>query len=74
MNAIASSVGNIVKMISAQPRPFYIDDGIKLDFCYTGYGDPSGHSLRPFVFYVLLLDTIIFKKFKFEEKYELVQN
>ncbi|CAK79029.1 unnamed protein product (macronuclear) [Paramecium tetraurelia] len=68
MNALASSLGNLVKMIAAQPRPFYIDDQIKLDFCYTGYGDPSGHSLRPFVFYVILLETIVCKKYKPDQK------
>ncbi|CAD8094070.1 unnamed protein product [Paramecium primaurelia] len=74
MNALASSLGNLVKMISAQPRPFYIDDQIKLDFCYTGYGDPSGHSLRPFVFYVLLLETIVCKKYQLEQKQLINEN
>ncbi|CAD8188661.1 unnamed protein product [Paramecium pentaurelia] len=73
MNVVASSIGNLIKMISAQPRPFYIDDQIRLDFCYTGYGDPSGHSLRPFVFFVLLFETILCQKYFYENNVFLNQ-
>lgn len=72
MNALAASAGNLIKMIMTQPRPFYIDSEIKLDFCYTGYGDPSGHSLRSFVFYAILLETIILRKYDHDSNTESV--
>ncbi|CAK93811.1 unnamed protein product (macronuclear) [Paramecium tetraurelia] len=67
MNAIAAAFGNLIKMVMTQPRPFYLDPQIKLDFCYTGYGDPSGHSLRSFVFYAILIETIVLKKYNHSE-------
>lgn len=30
-----------------------------MDFCHIGYGNPSGHSLRIFVFYIILFRTLI---------------
>ncbi|CAD8095219.1 unnamed protein product [Paramecium primaurelia] len=67
MNAIAAAFGNFIKMVMTQPRPFYLDPQIKLDFCYTGFGDPSGHSLRSFVFYTILIETIILQKYNIQE-------
>ncbi|CAD8195451.1 unnamed protein product [Paramecium pentaurelia] len=74
MNAIAAAFGNLIKMVMTQPRPFYLDPQIKLDFCYTGYGDPSGHSLRSFVFYAILIETIVLKKYNNQENTTLLES
>ncbi|CAD8189872.1 unnamed protein product [Paramecium octaurelia] len=74
MNAIAAAFGNLIKMVMTQPRPFYLDPQIKLDFCYTGYGDPSGHSLRSFVFYAILIETIVLKKYNNSENSTLLDS
>ncbi|CAD8187597.1 unnamed protein product [Paramecium pentaurelia] len=74
MNAIAAAFGNFIKMVMTQPRPFYLDPQIKLDFCYTGFGDPSGHSLRSFVFYTILIETIILQKYNIQENSTIMES
>jgi membrane-associated phospholipid phosphatase len=59
MYSLATFTGDFVKMILREPRPFYITDEILLDFCFTGFGGPSGHALRSLVFYVLMADNLL---------------
>ncbi|CAK92607.1 unnamed protein product (macronuclear) [Paramecium tetraurelia] len=58
MYSISSFFGDFVKMILQQPRPFYIDNTIQLDFCQYGFGGPSGHACRALVFYVILFNML----------------
>ncbi|CAD8188945.1 unnamed protein product [Paramecium octaurelia] len=58
MYSISSFFGDFVKMILKQPRPFYIDSTIQLDFCQYGFGGPSGHACRALVFYAILFNML----------------
>ncbi|CAD8208587.1 unnamed protein product [Paramecium octaurelia] len=64
MYSITSFLGHFIKMILVQPRPFYEESDVRLDFCKKGYGDPSDNALRSIVFYVILSETLLFKKYK----------
>ncbi|CAD8115333.1 unnamed protein product [Paramecium sonneborni] len=64
MYSITAFLGHFTKLILIQPRPFYEETDIRLDFCQKGYGDPSDNSLRSIVFYVILSETLLFKKYK----------
>lgn len=64
MYCFATYLGDIIKMVLISPRPFYLDDQIHLEICQTGFGDPSGHALRTVVFYTILSETVVFKKYK----------
>ncbi|CAD8211222.1 unnamed protein product [Paramecium pentaurelia] len=64
MYSITAFLGHFTKMILVQPRPFYEETDVRLDFCQKGYGDPSDNALRSVVFYVILSETLLFKKYK----------
>ncbi|CAD8100249.1 unnamed protein product [Paramecium primaurelia] len=82
MYSISSFFGDFIKMILKQPRPFYIDNKIQLDFCQYGFGGPSGHACRALVFYVILFKMLQtqysdqqqdFNKVESEELYLMIQ-
>ena len=64
MYSLSMFFGDFLKLVLIQERPFYLNSNIRIDDCFTGYGDPSGHTFRSFVFYVILAESIFFKKFK----------
>ncbi|CAD8194752.1 unnamed protein product [Paramecium pentaurelia] len=62
--SITAFLGHFIKLILVQPRPFYEESDVRLDFCQKGYGDPSDNALKSIVFYVIVSETLLFKKYK----------
>lgn len=53
---------NILKLLYGSPRPFWIKPSIK-KACDGGYGNPSGHSISSFSFYLSFWNLIIENKY-----------
>ncbi|KAM3146112.1 hypothetical protein pb186bvf_001769 [Paramecium bursaria] len=68
MYSLSMFFGDFLKLVLIQERPFYLNSSIQINDCFTGYGDPSGHTFRSFVFYVILAESIFFKKFKQQDE------
>jgi membrane-associated phospholipid phosphatase len=62
-----SYTNNLLKLIYSNPRPFWINEKIKID-CNTSYGNPSGHSLDSVAIYLGLWHIIVYKINWFKNK------
>ena len=55
---VSTLVTNLMKLIYADPRPFWVKTNISVFKCEIDYGNPSGHAVCAFSFYMTLFQFI----------------